>query len=106
MNYTQQNPWTAGKWNINGWSDVRLSVLQATPNSCSAESDFPCSSQQKANWTLRRVASLFFPSNNRFSSCHCFEHFLFLGSFVLIKICWGQGVQWLLLAPFGAQNTY
>lgn len=101
----QENPWIASEENINRWSDVRLSVLQATSNSCSAKHDLPHSSQQKVNWTLKMVAAPSFPSNNRFSSWHCFEHHFFLGKLCLDEICWDQGVQWLLTAPFGAQNT-
>ena len=77
-------------------------MLQATSNSCSAKCDLPCSSQQKVDWTLKTVAALFFPSNNQFSSCHCFEHLFFLGSFALTrsvgaKAC--NGSYWHLLGP-------
>lgn len=69
-----RNPWTAGKENITGWSDVCLSVLKQPP---AAKSDLPCSSQKKVIWTLKMVAGLFLPSNNHSSSCHCSENLLF-----------------------------
>jgi len=37
------------------------------------------------------VTALFFPSSNRFSSCHCFEHRLSLGTFVLTRVFGAKG---------------